>query len=213
MGTLANLSSIEATKSTYLSAILINAGSTRFGTLIPVSFTKLRPSEDIKPCLGIMYGNEDTLVGGFVECCVGSWNGISDRIFNARFKGNDSGRQELLQVEQALQERGANLENILYEDEMGTLRADDPDTNFRDVPGSFFNLARVAFEHGVYNGAKEAVFWTSTRSQVFRLASMYGFEAIHQTADGLVFLYHPDIVSLLKIQQNVSPNLIRRLAK
>lgn len=128
---------------------------------------------------------------------------LKRRIIRQRFSDDeDRGERELavLLGRTGLQEKDGRL---LFLDEFLILRG------YRGLEAVRF-LMRTIFAYAESQGVFKALFWTETKSNIYRLAIMMGFEPVLEV-DGLVFLYTPDFRSLLQVAKYVDFKLVKRV--
>ncbi len=143
----------------------------------------------------IMKGDSNTPVAGF------SWGAVchsaeelGERLIDTRYPDNPKrGVQVADPLVDKLLKNGVT--KVLFFDEMGIVR------EFRAGIDPVRFLARDGLEMAHDNGVRKAMFWTSTKSPIFRITTSMGFRPV-MDADGLTFLINDNIEPLLKIVQN-----------
>jgi len=174
---------------------------------------ELTPSSTKKPVRAVMKGDKENPIGGFAWGVVTKLPNIKERILNARYRNNpDEGLEEIEKLSHSLlrvikaEKLTLTDTEILFGDELGVL------SRLRKGVAPIVYLTRLLLEHGAECGCKRFLFWTSSKSPIYQLSRFMGFEDLHQTKDGIMFLYNPDFSPVLKLFQSKSPREIAFIA-
>ncbi len=151
----------------------------------------------------------DQEVNGFVWGTASNFSIIALRIIKARYRQREKlGKREVSVLREKLRIRNiSSEEKLLYYDELAVQK-----TARQGISPVMF-LVRFGLTHGYQNGCRHALFWTAKKSPIFKLALCVGFEVVHDTADGISFMFLEDFKSLLAILQNKSPEDVLSLMR
>jgi len=92
---------------------------------------------------------------------------------------------------------------FLYGDEMGVLK------EFRGGASAFVPMIRLWLEFGDKRHIQKALFWTSEKSPLFKIALAFGCEVVYVTQDGISFFIAQDFRPVLLALKNLSEEKIR----
>lgn len=155
--------------------------------------------------LWIMESDNEFGIGGFIWGIVAEFEEIAQRILNARYREREArGLIEINKLRLRLKEKGLLHGDFLYGDELAVLK------EFRQGLNHLY-LVRLWAEHGYRQGTKKALFWTSEKSPLFKIALGFGAEVVHTTEDGIKFCLQSNFESPLKVTQYRKERELKRV--
>lgn len=159
---------------------------------------EMTPSAGVDPVCILMIVDEKPV--GFAWGAVLQIHHIRERLVHSRYCGReDLGEREARALTNKLLDRGLSLEDhLLYYDELAV--------NKRHRVGfdHLHFLVKGTFEHAV-DRTSRALFWTSKDSPLYNVTLLCGFVPVHETVDGLSFLFLEELRPQLVLLQNITP--------
>jgi hypothetical protein len=151
--------------------------------------------------LVIMEGNERWPVAGFAWGALTGIEELEERIGEAiglPLRGMD----EVFKAHR--------IDKILYFDEFAILQP------FRRGLEPIRFLLRPGLELGMREGVSQTLFWSTPESRITPLALLTGYEPILRIGAGkkeIIFLFHPDVLSLLKMTRMMKQSTAAKIMR
>lgn len=167
-----------------------------------------------KPILILMRGEKGSSIGGFLIGTVGKGLSFIAKRTKMRIDIKNYYKEKEIELERDLEILGFKLKRkgilkapFIYWEDWGILQ------EFREGPVPIAEFVKILFKQGKNYDCGSVLMWTSLDSKAFNLARKFGFNKVHETKKGHVYmiLKEPRFSFILKTLQIFTPEQIKKI--